>query len=172
MSCELSDDAWEVVPLMREKNQPLILFKQYAREQIPRFFDETFNRGKWNSGYITIPTGKPKHLILLVTLEKQDMMADHHYADRFISGSEFQWQSLNSTTQTSTKGNQIRNHASLGLTVHLFVRKTKKIGGRAAPFMYCGEIAFKTWEGEKPITVQWKPKSVLPDRVKSVVMVG
>lgn len=36
------------------------------------------------------------------------------------------------------------NHVELGLTVELFIRETKKLGGKAAPFSYVGEVEFQT----------------------------
>jgi len=33
-------------------------------------------------------------------------------------------------------------------------------GGGSAPFVYCGDVDFVDWEGERPITVQWR----LPER--------
>jgi hypothetical protein len=50
----------------------------------------------------------------------------------------------------------IRHHRERGITVHLFVRQRAKVAGRVQPFVYCGEVEFEGWEGEKPITVRWK----------------
>ena len=167
VKCEHTNDGFIVTPLTHEQDTTLSAFKRYSREQIPQFFNETFNPGKWNAGHITAPTKDPKHIILLVTLEKQDMQDDHQYTDTFLSATEFQWQSQNSTSQSGNKGQQLVNHVALGLTVHLFVRKTKKIAGNAAPFTYCGELEFVSWNGDKPITVQWRLKSALPDGLKN-----
>jgi hypothetical protein len=57
----------------------------------------------------------------------------------------------------------------LGISVHLFVRKTSKVDGRAAPFLYCGECEFLSWEGDRPITVHWKLKSAVPERWRGVL---
>ncbi len=52
------------------------------------------------------------------------------------------------------------------MPVHLFIRKTGKInGGKAAPFIYCGDVAFVDWEGEKPITVRWQVPEVVPQKL-------
>jgi hypothetical protein len=53
--------------------------------------------------------------------------------------------------------------------VHLFVRKTPKVDGRAAPFFYCGECEFLGWDGDRPITIRWKLKSPVPERWRGVL---
>jgi hypothetical protein len=55
--------------------------------------------------------------------------------------------------------------AAQGVPVHLFVRKTSKIAGRgSAPFLYCGDVEFVEWEGDKPITVRWHLPEPVPER--------
>ena len=85
------------------------------------------------------------------------MPTDFQYKDHFISPTEFEWQSQNRTGQASADGQDIQKHAARGIAVHLFVRSQKKrAGGGAAPFVYCGDVEFVGWRGEKPITVQWR----------------
>ena len=50
-------------------------------------------------------------------------------------------------------GRMIQNHLAEGTHVHLFVRPTAKVGGKTQPFIYCGELEFERWEGDRPITV-------------------
>ena len=101
------------------------------------------------------------------TLEKDDMQADHRYIDHFESRDTFVWQSQNQTKQDSKHGRMLKNHQETGDTVHLFVRKTKKRGGRAAPFIYCGPVDFESWEGEQPTTVTWRLGESVPRRLES-----
>jgi superfamily II DNA or RNA helicase len=137
------------------------LWKTYSREQIPELFGLTFSPMQWNQGFV--PT--PKHVFLLVTLDKSAMAQAHQYKDHFETPQRFEWQSQNRTTRESKHGQLIRNHATLGVKVHLFVRKTAKIRQRAAPFVYCGELEFVDWRGEKPISVSWRLARPLPDSV-------
>jgi hypothetical protein len=136
------------------------LWKSYSREQIPRLFEFEFSTGSWNQGFVA----KDGHVFLLVTLEKSDLQEDHQYKDHFTDPSTFAWQSQNRTTQSSRHGQLISSHQKLNHRIHLFVRKTKKIGGKAAPFLYCGEVDFVKWEGEKPISVTWRLREELPER--------
>jgi superfamily II DNA or RNA helicase/HKD family nuclease len=143
----------------------LELWRSYSREQIPGLFGETFSEAIWNVGFVVRPPRAPKHVFLLVTIDKGDMHGDFDYGDHFLSPDLFEWQSQNRTTQNGSHGQLIREHAKRGVPVHLFVRKQKKDGkGNASPFVYCGPVTFKSWKGEKPITVEWTLGQLLPDR--------
>ena len=37
--------------------------------------------------------------------------------------------------------------------------------GGAAPFVYCGDVQFLEWHGDRPITVRWKLPTDVPDSV-------
>lgn len=89
-------------------------------------------------------------------------MDEHRYTDHFTSATEFSWQSQNRTKQQSKHGEMIRDHQALGLHIHLLVRKTKKIGPKPAPFIYCGEVDLEIWTGEMPITVTWRLREAVP----------
>ena len=59
-----------------------------------------------------------------------------------------------------------KTHERAKLDVHLFVRRERKTpNGTGAPFYYCEDLEFVSWEGEKPITLQWKPLNPLPERL-------
>lgn len=84
---------WEMTPAREQRERQLELWKAYSREEIPGFFGLEFNQGKWNQGFITIPG----NIFLLVTLNKDDIQADHRYTEHFESGDTFVWQSQNQT---------------------------------------------------------------------------
>jgi hypothetical protein len=89
-----------------------------------------------------------------------------------MSPTEFQWQSQNQTQQKSKAGESIRDHKKLGIDIHLFVRaKGKTPEGRGAPFYYLGRVNFKSWEGDKPITVRWSMQSPVPELLWSELKV-
>lgn len=137
------------------------LWRHYLRERIPPLFGFEFNPGIWNSGFVT----RPGHIFLLVTLEKGTLSASHRYEDRFESPSRFVWQSQNRSTRTSKHAQQIHDHQQLGIDVHLFVRRCKTIDGKAAPFIYCGEVDFQDWQGDAPITVTWRLQHQVPSNL-------
>lgn len=155
-------------PIKRtETDNRLELWRNYSREQIPPHFDEQFNTARWNSGFITLPG----NTVLLITLEKEGMGGTFQYQDHFLSPDIFEMQSQNRTSQASAVGQGIRHHREKGIHVHLFVRKKKRAaGGGAAPFIYCGEVEFAGWEGDRPITVRWKLSTPLPERLQKLLM--
>lgn len=142
-------------------------WQSYPRNEIPSFFEARFTPGSWNSGMVTVG----QHLILLVTLTKGNLAAGNQYVDRFVDAQTFEWQSQDRTTQDSKHG-QIINGSLPGHDVHLFVRSTKLRGAKAAPFTYCGVVAFQKWTGEKPITVTWKLSNPVPDHLRRLFDIG
>ncbi len=139
-------------------------WRAYSREQIPPLFGFEFSTAVWNVGFVN----RDKHMFLLTTLDKSGHASDFQYADHFLSSTEFQWQSQNRTAQEDRQGQNIRHHVGRGTAVHLFVRSQKKTGdGRSAPFVYCGDVDFERWEGNKPITVVWTLREPVPERLWS-----
>jgi superfamily II DNA or RNA helicase len=153
-------DGWIMEPMgmAAQKQEGLRLWERYLRDAIGPAFGLPFREAIWNAGFVP----QPPHIFLLVTLEKDGMVDEHRYSDHFLSDTEFSWQSQNRTTQASKHGQMIRDHKARGFHVHLLVRKTKKIGSKPAPFIYCGEVDFVRWESEQPITVTWRLRQTVP----------
>lgn len=155
-----------VQPLAVRENV-LTPWNQYMREEIPRQFGWEFSMGTWNQGFVQID----RHVFLLVTLDKGGLNRDHRYDDRFLSPSKFAWQSQNKTSQGSKHGQIIHDHRALGFDVHLFVRRSKLVDGKGAPFVYCGQVDFHNWEGERPIAVEWNLRESVPERLQAQLQV-
>jgi superfamily II DNA or RNA helicase len=143
------------------------LWRTYNREDIPPLFGLRFSTAIWNAGFVSVR----QHIFLLVTLEKEDLQEDHRYEDKFLAPDRFQWQSQNRTTQDSKHGQMLRYHQEQNLSVHLFVRRAKKISGRSAPFIYCGPVTFEKWQGERPITFEWRLSAPVPERLQKLFLV-
>lgn len=164
--CERTDGEWTLRPANRRNSDEAEIHRRYTREQIPRLFDAEFSEAIWNAGFVVVSPSEPKHIVLLVTLQKGGMTSNFQYGDHFLSSDMFQWQSQNRTKQESKSGTLIREHQAIGARVELFVRAEKKLaGGGAAPFVYCGPVTFVDWEGEKPITVRWRLEQPLTGRL-------
>ncbi len=157
-----SNGAYELEPLRQE--QRAVRWREYMRADIPPLWGLEFGQSKWNQGFVQVPG----HLFLLVSLEKQGLADQHQYKDHFLSPSLFQWVSQNRTKQNSAAGRKIRNHQEQNISVHLFVRRQRKTpSGTAAPFTYCGELSFVSWDGDQPITVQWELPEALPSSLQA-----
>ncbi|MCL7466756.1 DUF3427 domain-containing protein [Phaeovulum sp. NW3] len=133
------------------------LWTEYLREDIPQLFGAVFNPGNWNAGIVRLD----KDLILLTTLKKGSLASGNHYENRFLSPDRMQWQSQTQTRRDSQVG-RILSGSEAGTRVHLFVRSGKLRNGKAAPFLYCGRPTFVDWEGERPITIEWKLSEPVP----------
>lgn len=135
------------------------LWERYAREEIPLLFDMPFSQAIWNVGIVV----REHRIFLLVTLDKQKIHAEQFaYQDRFLSDRLFQWQSQNQTTRASGRGQMLRDPRS---EVHLFVRPEKKGRLQASSYLYCGQLDFRSWEGDSPITVRWELREAVPARL-------
>ena len=140
----------------------LALWYEYAREEIAPHFGTRFDPGTWNSGIVRLP----KDLLLLTTLKKDSLSVGGHYDDSFVSASLFRWQSQTQTRRDSQIG-RILSGEDKDTRVHLFVCASKLRNGKAAPFRYCGQPKFVSWEGEKPITVQWALSESVPIHMRN-----
>ncbi len=140
------------------------LWRSYMREDIPPLFDKEFNPGNWNSGIVRVDND----LVLLTTLKKGALSSGNHYEDRFLNPTRMQWQSQNQTRRDSDQG-LILSGQKQDAKVYLFVRGEKMRDSRAAPFIYCGQPRFVSWEGEKPITIQWELPSEIPVHLHRVM---
>ncbi len=125
--------------------------QSFAREEVPGLFGEFFNPGNWNVGHVVL--NEKKAHILFVTLNKQGRTAEHRYLDRWIDDQTFHWQTQNGTSPTNKRGIEIIKHEELGIRIHLFVRENKLSGGKAAPFVYYGNVKYQSHEGSRPMSV-------------------
>ncbi len=72
-------------------------------------------------------------------------------------------------TREGRQARELREHRERGVAVHLFVRRGKLLQGRAAPFVYCGEVDFVDWEGDSPVTIRWRLGASLPPRPRELL---
>ena len=135
------------------------LHKSFMREAIPGLFGLEFNTGAWKVGHVCPKNHDDQYL--LVTLNKQGKIAEHQYHDYFSDETTFHWQSQNKTAPSGNKGKGLINHKANASRLHLFVRKNKMEGKKAAPFYYCGTIEYVSHEGEKPMNVLFNLESPL-----------
>ena len=160
-----SDDGWTLEPSEHSSDcDGLTLGRSYMRAEIPPAFGLEFNASRWQQGFVHVPG----HIFLLVTLEKQSMPQEHRYGDRFLSRDLFEWKSQNRHTRSSPAAVAMRDHEARNIAVHLLIRKSGKISGRAAPFISCGDVAFVDWEEERPITIRWRLLEPLSDALDNL----
>jgi hypothetical protein len=136
----------------------LTLWASYDRDAIAAAFGGV-NNPSWKVGHRDVTVEGNEHTVLMVTLRKgHTMPLQHHYADRFLSPREFQWESQNSTSPESKKGRSIIQHLKQERQIHLFVKYRSK-----DDFTYCGTMNCQRHEGSKPMTVWCELNRPLPD---------
>jgi hypothetical protein len=169
VALDRSASGYVLAPVGRAEGMlQLEIGRSYSREQIPTLFALPFKSSLWQTGFVF----QQQRMFLLVTLEKENLEKQFRYRDQFVASDIFQWQSQNRTTQRGGVGQAIKNHRERGVEVHLFVRRHSKSEGRAAPFVYCGQLEFLDWEGENPITVRWRLANPLAERLQGLFQVS
>ncbi len=150
-----ADDSMRTFARLRGVIDPLDIAvgQDFMRQDIPPLFGHDFNPGNWQSGHVVLKD--PHAHILLVTLNKQGKAREQRYLDYFIDERTFHWQSQNSVSPASSKGEALINHQAKGVDVHLFVRENKLTGGKAAPFHYYGKVHYLRHQGSQPMSVEW-----------------
>ena len=146
----------------------LQLHQKFMRADIPPLFGLVFNKAIWETGHVCPQNTKDQ--ILLVTLNKQGKNKNEQYHDFFKDEETFHWQSQNSTGPTGKRGKGIVEHQAQGSRVLLFVRKNKLQDGKAAPFIYCGEVDYQGHKSEKPMNVIWRLQVPLSPQLLSYFM--
>ena len=150
------------------KNHTEQIGKAFSKTDVPKLFK--FRGDASGEGYYKMfgharPPGVP-HQFIFITLIKASMAAEHRYHDYFKSDKVFHWQSRKETTQNNDAGLAVINHKSNSEKIHLFVRKMSSINGRTLPFTYCGEIYYKSVNGNAPINVDFELKNPLGEKLK------
>ena len=130
------------------------LYEQYKRTEVALLVNCKNKQSSFRSGGL-VPYGNDYFLFVDLHKEK-DIKESINYKDEFISRSEFQWQTPNTTSQSSDVGKNIIYNKDRGIRLHLFVRKYKEIDKKVQPYIYIGKANTIAFEGEKPITVRFK----------------
>ncbi|NLI88789.1 MAG: DUF3427 domain-containing protein, partial [Epulopiscium sp.] len=107
-----------------------------------------------------------KDFFLFVDLHKDEGIKESiNYKDKFISSKYFQWQSPNSTSQDSERGNNIIFNKERGINLHLFVRKYREIDRVIHLYIYIGKGDVIKYKGNKPITVLMELEREVPANI-------
>jgi len=157
-----------VVEVVEERAGPT-LWGLYDRDAIAGLFGHQ-NNPSWRVGHRDLDVGDQSHTVLMVNLRKPPgTPLEHKYADRFVSPEQLQWESQASTGQNNIKGKRIINQHDDGRTIHLFVRyHTKTADGTGEPYTYCGTVAYRSHDGDRPIRFVFYLNTPLPQELWQV----
>jgi hypothetical protein len=155
----------KVIEVVEERHDPT-LWGLYDRNEIAALFGHK-NNPSWRTGHRDVEMGARPQTVLMVNLRKpKNTPLEHRYVDRFISPTEFQWESQASSAEMGAKGQRIIHHERDKRPIHLFVRYlSKDAKGSPEPFTYCGTLHYLRHESEKPIRVWFALNDPLPERL-------
>ena len=103
------------------------------------------------------------HFFLFIDLHKEEEIEKSiNYKDKFISRSQFQWESPNSTKSTSIRGEDLTLNVKKEKTIHLFVRKYKEVNKVTQRYTYIGTADSISFQNEKPIEIQYQLHQKMP----------
>jgi hypothetical protein len=156
-----SAGGYVMAPLQGNVTAGPALWTRYVRADVPKLFGFEFKGFESQSGVVE----RDKLTLLFVTLDKAGKPEEHRYDDGFVSPTHFRWQSQNRTRRESEAGRRLAEHVARGISIHLFVRPLAKIRGAAQPFLYAGPLIFANWEGDNPITVDWRLANPIPEHL-------
>jgi len=147
-----------------EERRGLQLWGLYSRPEIAESFGYEGNEGKWNQGHVDLEDMEPPQTILTVTLRKRnDAKKEHRYADRFLSPTEFQWESQARTSATGKQGQRVIAPED-GRAIHLFVRYLRlSSSGQGEEFVYCGVVRPMRFESSNPVRVWFELDAPMPN---------
>lgn len=102
--------------------------------------------------------------LLFITLQKseRDYSPTTRYLDYAISDELFHWESQANTAADSTRGLDYIHHRARGRNVVLFIRQTKTVGCRTAPYLCAGPASYVEHRSELPMQITWHLHHRLP----------
>lgn len=133
----------------------LYLHHEMYKQDVAEIFGLEYKEGVWKMPGHVCPKGSDDQF-LFVTLNKQQADINYRYHDYFIDKSHFHWQSQNSTTPQNKKGRRIIHSNDSDGHIYLFVKKFQKVGGKVAPFIFCGELNYLRYSDSGPINVEFE----------------
>ena len=147
---------------------PLKLHSRYNREEILAAIGlSTFSKKSSNregSAY----NKKLNAEALFVTLKKteKEYSPTTMYEDYAVNKTLFHWQSQNSISPDSPKGESYINHKDLNKKILLFVREQNVDEyGLTMSYTFLGEADFIKSKGAKPMSVEWKLHEPMPSYI-------
>lgn len=147
---------------------PLKVNSIYSREQILASFGVSNINVRKPSREGVLFIREENIDLFFVTLNKSEKNFSPNvmYDDYAISRELFHWQSQNSTSSNSNTGKRYMKSDGTKNKVFLFVREENKLNGNTAPYYFLGEITYVSSKGNKPMSIIWKLKQPMIEKIK------
>lgn len=143
---------------------PLELHARYGNKDILAAFGRATLDTSGQTGVGVFHFAEIKAYALLITFQKTERVFSPStmYADYPISRDLLHWESQSQTTQLSTTGQNLIDHANRGYTILVFARDTKKKENCTVPFTYLGPAIQVQFESMRPIKMVWRLQHPMP----------
>lgn len=140
----------------------LKLYQEYSQREVGMMTNYRNTMSSFRGSTLQDKKGG-QHYFLFVDLHKEvDIEESINYKDKFISRTQFQWESPNATTTKSERGKDLILNAERNKTVHLFIRKYKTVNNVTQRYTYIGTATAISYQNEKPIEIQYHLQQKVP----------
>jgi hypothetical protein len=137
---------------------PLSLHARYQRREIQTAVGHLTSNARplFNEGCLVLSDQKIE--LMFVTLDKREGFTERlQYHDYAISPESFHWQTQNRAGVNNATGQRYIESAINGWSFQLFVRENQK-----SAYISLGPVELEQYEGDRPISIVWKLKHVMP----------
>ncbi|MHA6697702.1 DEAD/DEAH box helicase [Chryseobacterium sp. A321] len=145
---------------------PLELHARYTRDQILAAF-RISNVEKRSSNREGVALNKALNTeVLFINLQKseRDFSPTTMYEDYAINETKFHWQSQNTVSESTPKGQSYINQQELDKKILLFVRESNKDEfGLTSGYVFVGLGDFLKHEGSYPMSITWELQKPIPE---------
>jgi len=152
-------------PIILRDPSSLRLHGRYTRNQILIGFEKSNLNRKFPSREGVLVVEEMNTELFFVTLDKSQgkFNPSTMYHDYFVNEEIFHWQSQNSTSPSSMKGQSYIHHRALRKDILLFVREANKDEQNLTmAFVFCGALEYMQHTGNKPMSITWRMKHAPP----------
>ena len=145
-----------MIYLMDKDNLILNATKQATCWMLGFNYDELKPEQKnLQAGVLWIPEKRVDVFFVTINKSEKHFTANTLYEDLALTDTVFQWQSQNSTTDTSPTGERYIHHAERASDIVLFVRGFKGEGKIADPYVCLGKVKYLSHTGNRPMTIRF-----------------
>ncbi|MEV6211970.1 DUF3427 domain-containing protein [Kitasatospora sp. NPDC051914] len=124
-----------------------------------------FKPATFQSGVVWCEESRTDALLVTINKDEKNFSASVRYRDFALNADHFHWESQNSTSAASRTGQRYTGHRKAGTNVLLFVRRSKTVEGRTAPYVLLGPADYVSHEGDRPMAITWRLHHPLPSDV-------
>lgn len=140
----------------------LVLHRQYRRRDVVRYFGKRHDPTVHNKAVLRFDTHKA--IVLVVKLDTTNAKREHHYTNRFIDESKFEWASQNQMRQDNDRGRFVLDHEQNGYAIHLFLQPHSH-----ATATYLGRMRVLDVQGNAPMQVTLGFESTVPSSLRKSI---